>query len=46
MADRVISETVGNGKSHLSSIGKSMIIYDAIDSLKKDMNFLKNSDKI
>lgn len=45
MADRVISETVGNGKSHLSLIGKSIIIYDVIDSLKKNMNFLSNSDK-
>lgn len=45
MADRVIEETLGNGKSHLSSIGKSIIIYDVIDSLKKNMNFLSNSDK-
>lgn len=45
MADRVISETAGNGKSHLSLIGKSIIIYDVIDSLKKNMNFLSNSDK-
>lgn len=45
MADRVISETVGNGKSHLSNIGKSMIIYDAIDSLKRNMYFLSGADK-
>lgn len=45
MADRVISETVGNGKSHLSNIGKSMIIYDTIDSLKNDMHFLSGADK-
>lgn len=45
MADRVIENTVGNGKSHLSGIGKSIIIYDVIDSLKKSMNFLSNSDK-
>lgn len=45
MADRVIENTVGNGKSHLSAIGKSIIIYDVIDSLKNNMNFLSNSDK-
>lgn len=45
MADRVIGETVGNGKSHLSGVGKSIIIYDVVDCLKKDMNFLSNSDK-
>ncbi|MGN1329855.1 MAG: helicase-exonuclease AddAB subunit AddB [Clostridia bacterium] len=45
MADRVISETVGNGKSHLSNMGKSMIIYDAIDSLKRNMYFLSGADK-
>ena len=45
MADRVIEETLGNGKIHLSNIGKSIIIYDVIDSLKKNMNFLSNSDK-
>ena len=45
MANRVISEVLGNVTTHLSKIGKSMIVYDAIDSLKKDMNFLRNSDK-
>lgn len=45
MADRVISETMGNFQTHLSKIGKSMIIYDALDSLKNEMNFLRNSDK-
>ncbi len=45
MADRVISETIGNYQVHLSKIGKSMIIYDALDKLKDKMNFLRNSDK-
>ena len=45
MADRVIQEVLGNVTSHLSKIGKSMIVYDAIDSLKKNMNFLRSSDK-
>ena len=45
MANRVINEVLGNVTTHLSKIGKSMIVYDAIDSLKKDMNFLRNSDK-
>ncbi len=45
MADRVISETMGNGMVHLSEIGKSMIIYDSIDLLKKNMNFLSSADK-
>lgn len=45
MADRVIQEVLGNINAHLSKIGKSMIVYDAIDSLKKNMNFLRNSDK-
>lgn len=45
MADRVITETIGNYQIHLSKIGKSMIIYDALDKLKDKMNFLRNSDK-
>lgn len=45
MADRVISETIGNLQTHLSKIGKSMIIYDALDNQKDKMNFLKSSDK-
>ena len=45
MANRVINEVLGNVTTHLSKIGKSMIVYDAIDSLKKNMNFLRNSDK-
>lgn len=45
MADRVISETMGNFQTHLSKVGKSMIVYDALDCLKEKMNFLRNSDK-
>lgn len=45
MADRVISEALGNNLIHLSKIGKSMIVYDALDSLKNRLNFLRNSDK-
>lgn len=45
MADRVISETIGNYQTHLSKIGKSMIIYDVLDKQKDKMNFLKSSDK-
>ena len=45
MADRVISEVLGNNTAHLSKIGKSMIVYDALDSLKDRLNFLRSSDK-
>ncbi len=45
MADRVISEVMGNYQIHLSKVGKSMIIYDIIENLKKETNFLKSSDK-
>lgn len=45
MADRVITETIGNNKVHLSKIGKSMIIYEALEQLKGKMNFLRNTDK-
>ena len=45
MADRVISETIGNLQTHLSKIGKSMIIYDALDNQKDKMNFLNSSYK-
>lgn len=45
MADRVIEETKGNHQTHLSKIGKSMILYDILDKQKDKMNFLKNSDK-
>lgn len=45
MADRVIQEVLGNVTVHLSKIGKSMIVYDAIDSLKNSLNFLRSSDK-
>ena len=45
MADRVISETIGNLQTHLSKIGKSMIIYDALDNQKDKMNFLKRKNK-
>ncbi len=45
MADRVISETIGNYQTHLSKVGKSMIIYDALEKLKNDTNFLCNSEK-
>ncbi len=45
MADRVIQEVLGNVTVHLSKIGKSMIEYDAIASLKNSLNFLRSSDK-
>lgn len=45
MADRVISETLGNLQAHLTKVGKSMIIYDVLDKQKDKMNFLKSSDK-
>lgn len=45
MADRVISETIGDLQTHLSKVGKSMIIYDVLDKQKDKMNFLKSSDK-
>lgn len=45
MADRVISETIGNLQTHLSKVGKSMIIYDVLDKQKDKMNFLRSSDK-
>lgn len=45
MADRVISETIGELQTHLSKVGKSMIIYDVLDKQKDKMNFLKSSDK-
>ncbi len=45
MADRVISEVIGNYQTHLSKVGKSMIIYDVIEELKNETNFLKSSDK-
>ena len=45
MADRVISETIGNNVMHLSKIGKSMIVYDVLEQLKNKLNFLKNTEK-
>lgn len=45
MADRVISEVLGDYILHLSKVGKGMIIYDALDSLKGKLNFLNSSDK-
>lgn len=45
MADRVISDTIGTLRTHLSKIGKSMIIYDVLDKQKDKMNFLRSSDK-
>ena len=45
MADRVISETIGNNVIHLSKIGKSMIVYDVLEQLKNKLNFLNNTEK-
>ena len=45
MADRVIAEVVGNNVSHLSKIGRSMIVYDVLDKLRDRLNFLRSSDK-
>lgn len=45
MADRVISDTIGTLRTHLSKIGRSMIIYDVLDKQKDKMNFLRSSDK-
>lgn len=45
MADRVISETIGNNRVHLSKVGKSMIIYDVLDKQKNKLNFLRSSEK-
>lgn len=45
MADRVISETIGNNRVHLSKVGKSMIIYDILDKQRNKLNFLRNSEK-
>lgn len=45
MADRVISDTIGTLRTHLSKVGKSMIIYDVLDKQKDKMNFLRSSDK-
>ena len=45
MADRVIADTIGNNSTHLSKIGKNMIIYEALENSKSQMKFLTNSDK-
>ncbi len=45
MADRVISEVIGNSAVHLSKVGKAMIVYDTLDSLRDKLNFLRSSDK-
>lgn len=45
MANRVISETIGNNRVHLSKVGKSMIIYDVLDKQKNKLNFLRSSEK-
>lgn len=45
MADRVISETIGNNRVHLSKVGKSMIIYDVLDKQNNKLNFLRSSEK-
>ena len=45
MADRVISEVIGNYQTHLSKVGKTMIIYDVLEKLKGQLNFLRSSDK-
>ena len=45
MADRVIAEVVGNNVSHLSKIGRSMIVYDVLDKLRDRINFLHNTEK-
>lgn len=45
MADRVISDVIGNSRVTLTKVGKSMIVYDCLDKLKDKLNFLKNSDK-
>ena len=45
MAERVIFETIGNKKNNLSKIGRNMIIYNILDTNKKDLKFLGNPDK-
>ena len=45
MADRVIEETKGNLQTHLSKVGKAMILYECLNSSKNKMNFLNDSDK-
>lgn len=44
MAYRVANE-VGGNKTHLSKIGKDMLIYDLITKEKSNLNFLGKSDK-
>ncbi len=45
MAERVIFETIGNKMDNLSKIGRSMIIYNILDTNKKNLKFLGNPDK-
>ena len=45
MADRVIEETEGNLKTHLSKVGKAMILYECLEKNNGSMNVLKSSDK-
>ena len=45
MADRVIEETIGKTKTHISKVGKAMILYDVLENKKDSLNFLKSSDK-
>lgn len=40
-----ISNEIGKTKSHLSKVGKSMIIYDLLNKNKKNLNFLGKSEK-
>lgn len=44
MAYRILSE-VGGENTHLSKIGKSMMIYDLLSKNKKSLNFLGKSEK-
>jgi ATP-dependent helicase/nuclease subunit B len=45
MADRVISDVIGNSTTHLSKVGKTMIVYDCLEKLRNNLNFLRSSDK-
>ncbi len=45
MAYRVSSDTGSKNKSLLSDSGKSMLLYDILEKIKKDLRFLGKSDK-
>ena len=45
MAYRVLNEVGGSNITHLSKVGKAMIIYDILSKNKNDLKFLGKSDK-